>query len=164
MEPPGHKALRKGRFSIPGGLYFLTFCTQNRTRTLACNPVWRAVVQEITASETEGTATVHTLILMPDHVHALATLGHQSPLGAWIARFKTRVRNATGVAWQRGFYDHWVRKAEALGPIYNYILRNPERSGLIRDGSSWPYSWVHPKENHGFDVGAAISLPPPDWL
>jgi len=41
--------------------------------------------------------------------------------------------------WQRGFYEHILRKEENIGDIAEYILNNPVRKGLAqsRDHYRW---------------------------
>jgi REP element-mobilizing transposase RayT len=90
-------------------------------------------------------------ILMPDHFHAIVSLGEncwtqQEPLirarpkrslGSLIAGFKSvstvrvnRIRGTPGRrVWQKNYYEHVVRNQEDLERIRDYIRRNPARWG-----------------------------------
>ena len=41
--------------------------------------------------------------------------------------------------WQRGFYEHIIRKEENIADVAEYILNNPVRQGLVQDGEY--YEW-----------------------
>jgi len=89
---------------------------------------------------------LHVYCVMPDHVHVLLT-----PLdGANIVRFVQAVKSRTthaywalggeGKLWQRGFFDHVVRRDESTSRIAEYILANPVRAGLVESALAYPFS------------------------
>jgi putative transposase len=51
-----------------------------------------------------------------------------------------------GVMLQSQSYDHVLRREERAGDEFEdtvlYIRKNPERAGLVREWSEWPYSGV----------------------
>ncbi len=51
-------------------------------------------------------------------------------------------RGIESPVWQRGFYDHIVRRQEALADIQRYILANPVHAGLVDDDEAYPYSFA----------------------
>ena len=76
----GHRALRRGRVSIPGQTYLITFTTHQRIRLF-----------EQSERATLAARSLHTLgiwketrllawTLMPDHAHLLITLSHAESL------------------------------------------------------------------------------------
>lgn len=84
--------------------------------------------------------------LMPDHGHFL-----------WIG-YDSRARQRAAVRWMRTEwnqllaplelqhqpYDRVLREADrsrdAFANLAGYILRNPERAGLVKDWRDWPYA------------------------
>ena len=45
-----------------------------------------------------------------------------------------------GKLWQKGYYDHIVRREEDLRKITEYILANPVRKGLIDDYTAYEFN------------------------
>jgi hypothetical protein len=80
FEPSkGYQALRRGRFSEAGALYFLTFCTAGRNMGLTEVTIAHAVQQEWRAMSLGGVWILRCGTVMPDHVHLLVELGANSP-------------------------------------------------------------------------------------
>jgi putative transposase len=51
----------------------------------------------------------------------------------------------TGKLWQRGFYDHALRKDEDVLKLARYIVANPIRAGIINkigDYPLWDAVWL----------------------
>ena len=44
--------------------------------------------------------------------------------------------------WQDSFHDHIVRPTERLEDIIGYIISNPERAGLVKQGEAYPFAQV----------------------
>lgn len=78
-------------------------------------------------------------VVMPNHVHALFTLGSgvslESVLHTW-KRFTARRINEhlgrQGSLWQRDYFDRLVRDGAHCARCVRYIRRNPEKAGLRR--------------------------------
>ena len=89
---------------------------------------------------------VYAYCFMPDHLHLLFSPAAGCDAVRFVQLLKgksTRVFWASGgegKLWQRGFYDHILRKDEGLGEVARYILDNPVRKGLVRKASDYPYS------------------------
>jgi REP element-mobilizing transposase RayT len=91
-------------------------------------------------------------VLMPDHLHWLIQLGDRHSLSEVIRMFKGRsslaintVLERAGAIWQRGFYDHALRREEDVEDIARYIVANPVRAGLVRsvrEYSLWDAKWL----------------------
>ncbi|MDB6113889.1 MAG: Transposase like protein, partial [Lacunisphaera sp.] len=90
--------------------------------------------------ETEGVWKVRCIVIMPDHLHLVVALGENRSLSAGVRLFKGRLTPAlrnTGAQWQAGFYDHRVRTADDLLPIFLYIFLNPYRANLCPLDRLW---------------------------
>lgn len=143
---PGNKALRKGRFSIPGQIYFITFNVKNRNplfadwwtacyaaRILSSRPIW-------------GDAKLLSWVLMPDHFHGLVEVGNKQTLSTMIKTVKGRSaylinqhRQLKGSVWSNDFYDRALRKEEDLLSVARYIVLNPVRAGLVKRCGDYPF-------------------------
>ncbi|MFM8331799.1 MAG: transposase [Candidatus Methylumidiphilus sp.] len=72
---PHRKDLRKGRFSQPGGIYLLTWATQERKTWFRDFYLGRQVVASMRRAQEAGAADSLAFVVMPDHVHWLISLG-----------------------------------------------------------------------------------------
>jgi putative transposase len=83
---------------------------------------------------------------MPDHLH-LQVSPINSNLVSRINGWKTftanglRAQGLEGSCWQRGFYDHTLRKDEDLKTVAECIVHNPVRAGIVEQWREYPYSW-----------------------
>ncbi|OHE80596.1 MAG: hypothetical protein A3G75_12725 [Verrucomicrobia bacterium RIFCSPLOWO2_12_FULL_64_8] len=106
-------------------------------------------------------------MIMPDHLHALITLGERLLLGQTIQRLKAKTSatlRTNGVAWQRDFFDHRLRGNEDVRPVFLYVYLNPYRKNLCSRSERWP--WFHCCEDDWawFKTNLDADLPPPEWL
>jgi 5-formyltetrahydrofolate cyclo-ligase len=126
--------------------YFLTFCTENRANTLANNDLFERACQFVETGHCETDFFVSALMIMPDHIHALASIAPQSEqkIGNWVRAFKRTV-GKSDIHWQQGFFDHILRSHESRSEKWEYIRNNPVRAELCQRPEDWPYQqWFHP--------------------
>lgn len=153
MFPPdrGTRALRIGRVSIPGQIYWLTTVTAGRRRLFNELSAGRCLVRALKAAESTGAAQTLAYVVMPDHLHWLMSLGDTSlPLtvGAVKSGSAREIRgllHLSGRVWQRGYHDHALRRDEALITFTRYLVANPVRAGLVRrvgDYPLWDCVWL----------------------
>jgi putative transposase len=126
--------------------YFVTFCVQNRQR-IFINPVLATIARdELKRFRDKGWFWLYTFAIMPDHLHILIRLPDGSrTLGRIVATVKSSIqfrlrRIGVDLGWQDNFYDHVVRQNEQINEIAGYILRNPERAGLVKQGEAYPFA------------------------
>ncbi len=90
---------------------------------------------------------LHAAVVMPNHVHAVATLAPEIELRrithAWKSITAHHAVKAHGVVapfWQEESYDHIVRNERALKAVKRYVADNPRKAGL----ADWPwiYEWA----------------------
>ncbi|MDQ1327331.1 MAG: REP-associated tyrosine transposase [Candidatus Poribacteria bacterium] len=94
--------------------------------------------------------TLWAYCFMPDHVHFLLEgLSEESNILTFMERYKQKTgfsyKQRTGqILWQKSFYDHILRKDEAIESVVWYIITNPVRSGIVNDFQVYPYigSWI----------------------
>jgi len=166
-HPRGYSALRRGRCSVPGCVYFLTICTADRVKALTDQDVGAVVHEEILRMSTECVWSVRAFTLMPDHVHVLAELGDSLSLSQAVARLKAKTRTALlarDARWQVNYFDHRLAADESVLPVLLYIYLNPYRKHLIESSERWPWFYCHEDEWRWFKDRLTDNLPEPDWL
>jgi putative transposase len=126
-----------GRF---GAIYFLTICCQPRGPNQLCRESKAAVIFE-TARRYHADERWHLqlLLLMPDHMHALAGIAGEDSLSKIIRDFKRVTARIVRIRWQRNFFDHRLRHDESLREKQDYIRENPIRAGLVAPAERWPF-------------------------
>jgi type I restriction enzyme R subunit/putative DNA methylase len=89
---------------------------------------------------------LHAWVVMPSHVHAIFQPRTAMPtVMQWLkgrtSRASNRILGRTGTPfWQNESFDHWIRSAEELRYLIEYVEDNPPRAGLVEAKGQWPYS------------------------
>jgi len=91
---------------------------------------------------------LHAFVVMPNHVHLLAT--QLAPFVKWLSPLKGFTANRANQAlghrgnsfWQNESYDHLVRNTEEFLRIQRYIEWNPVIAGLVDKPEQFPWSSV----------------------
>ncbi len=88
--------------------------------------------------------------IMPNHVHVLIEVlpGYtlSDIMKAWksiTARRANVILGRKGSFWMREYYDRYIRNAEHLHTVVEYIDYNPVRAGLSDTPTHYPYSSAH---------------------
>ncbi len=122
----------------------LTICTAYRAPWCNDAVLCQIVVDEATALHDSGVAVIGFCV-MPDHVHLLiSTAGRR--LSEIVRLFKGRVARRVRkekpdlVVWQRGYFDHVVRRSEGIYRTLEYLFQNPVRAGLVEHW--WDFKWL----------------------
>jgi REP element-mobilizing transposase RayT len=164
----GYNVLRRGRWSEHDTDYFLTICIRRPQTGLCSSSLVVAIFGEMHRLAIDGRWTVRTAVVMPDHLHLLVTLGERSHLSECVRMFKGRLIPAlrrTNLAWQPNFYDHRLRSADDLLPVFLYIYLNPYREKLINPGlAKWPGYYCASEDWAWFGQLTNGELPFPEWL
>lgn len=142
----GHRALRKGRFSQPGGIYLVTVVVRRREPLFRDHQAARVVSAILHESHTWGDARNLSWVLMPDHWHALLELGTTTPLSRAMQRSKSLSARAANVSlgrhgdiWAPAYHDRAVRAEEDVIDFARYVVANPVRAGLVKSVRDYPY-------------------------
>jgi putative transposase len=89
---------------------------------------------------------LHAFVVMPNHVHLLATPKVALPklmrsLKGITAKRANAMLALTGHPfWQEESYDHLVRDQSEFENVRNYIEENPVRAGLVTEASEYRWS------------------------
>ena len=93
-----------------------------------------------------GHYRLHTFVVMPNHVHLLATPTVALPKLTKSLKGITAKRANTMLAltgkrfWQEESYDHLARHEREFEKIRNYIEEDPVRAGLVREAGEYRWS------------------------
>ena len=142
----GSAALRRGRLSIPGHAYLVTFTTVDRRPLFANFGPACALARALHEASTAKGAGTLAWVLMPDHCHAIVVLGQSEPLSRWVGRVKWAMARAyqastadTRQVWAKGFHDHALREDEDARSASRYVILNPVRARLVGRSLDYPY-------------------------
>lgn len=146
-----YQNLTTGRFSETGRAYSLTMVTDRRIPHFKNFAKARYLINEMRMLHEKELLESLAWVLMPDHLHWLLIV-NETQLSEIVRIFKGKSSfdlkksfHLNGVFWQRGFYDHALRKEEDLRAAARYIVANPLRAGLvdsIADYPHWDAAWV----------------------
>ncbi len=139
------KRIRLDREAYRHGDYFsITIATHLRKPLFARAAATRPAVDILRDVSERLTATVYAYCLMPNHLHVLAA-------GPDIWRFVDRYKQMSSYhikrllaldhpVWQPRFYDHALRREEAIENVATYIFENPVRAGIVTRAADYLYS------------------------
>lgn len=147
MTATPRKNIRLSRDEYIGKrIYFLTICAENRLPIFRHGGRARAAIDELEKVANRLDVLVHAYCIMPDHAHLLAE-GKTAAVD--VVKFVTQWKQGTGFAlrdelprrfWQKGFYDHILRRPEDSEAVAWYIWMNPVRKGIVATPNIYPFS------------------------
>jgi putative transposase len=128
-------------------IYFLTICTIKKKDIFQNDDLNRKIIHCLLEEKTNSGIKLLCYCLMCNHIHLLAQPKNpDANISKFIAAFKRKTYKIfqnygiEGKIWQSSFYDHILRKREALSLIMKYILNNPVRKGLVEKWDEYPHS------------------------
>lgn len=146
VQNPHQKDLRKGRYSEANQIYHVTTTTLNRVPIFKNLQRARLMIGILKKSDALGHSNTLAFVIMPDHLHWLFQLNQARSLSKLIQSIKSASAHAMGkTIWQKGYYDHAIRKDEDIQVIARYIIANPVRADLVKrvgDYPHWDAVWV----------------------
>jgi REP element-mobilizing transposase RayT len=89
---------------------------------------------------------LHAWVVMPNHVHAILEPHTAMPtIMRWLkgrtGRVANQILSRTGTPfWQDESFDHWVRSAEELQDLIEYVENNPVKAGMVEAKEHWRWS------------------------
>ena len=148
------------RLYVPGGTVFCTLVTYRRRPLFNEPQACKLLGEAMRDVRTQLPFQALSVVLMPDHMHAILTLPQGD--GDYSTRWKRVKRELTlnwlahggsechvtasqsrrgnrGV-WQRRFYEHQVRDEDELAALCDYVHFNPVKHGHAKAPWDWPYS------------------------
>jgi putative transposase len=142
-DPIGRRALPHDPPHFIGtsdAIFFVTICCQPKGENQLCRPaIAHILFKAARFYEQRHEWYPHLLLLMPDHIHLLASFGPDAGMKNVVQRWKRYTAKHADVRWQRDFFDHRLRSEESFDEKAAYILRNPVRAGFVNKEEDWPY-------------------------
>ena len=145
MHKGMQKNLRKGRHSERGCVYHVTF-RLDKNRQFLTDLQRRWISRYLESEELRSHWSLLAWVVMPDHVHVLFELTGTKTLGQLIGRIKSksalelnRGQESKAPVWQKGFYDHGLRKEDSAIVTARYIIANPVRANIVKNVRYYPY-------------------------
>ena len=137
---PHAKNLRKGRFSRTNQIYVVTTVTKNRTSVFSDYKTARTLINVLMGHGRAAFTQTLCCVVMPDHLHWMMQLGGIKNLGETIHALKSIASKRIGRSiFQKGYYDHAIRKEEDIKGLARYIVANPLRAGLVTNINDYPH-------------------------
>ena len=128
-----------------GAVYFITINCQQRGVNQLCEVgICDGLIGAWKFYAGQGRCSVELILVMPDHVHLLASFdcSKKSGMTRVVNDWKRYTSRKFGVNWQRDYFDHRIRSEDSLEQKWDYILNNRYSAMLVSDGQKWPYQWV----------------------
>ena len=126
-------------------VFFITVCCQPRGQNQLCHAdIASKLFESIFFRHKWGDWWMHSVLFMPDHMHALASFPSEKDVRTVVTQWKKYAARKFSVNWQRDFFDHRLRSDESLRDKEDYIRMNPVRAGLATQPEDWPYVWQPP--------------------
>ncbi len=138
---------RTARVVLPGIPVHVVHRGHGRGRCFFDDADRERYLGHLTVLARQGACAVHAYVLMPNHVHLLATPARGDAL-AWLmhrlaqrhAQRLNRERGRTGAVWEGRFHSSLVLDERHLIRCYRYIETNPVRAGMVAHPRDWPWS------------------------
>jgi putative transposase len=129
-------------YRLPGTAAFLTICADKKASIFIDNSVNKAVLEVLESSAAKHGMEIWAYCLMPDHMHLVIFNASGGDIIAMLRDFKRKsALHPPNIRWQRSYYDHLIRKDEAVVGIVEYVLQNPVRKGLVARWQDYPWSF-----------------------
>jgi REP element-mobilizing transposase RayT len=120
---------------------FITLCHKRRgLHHFDDAEAWQALMAGANHAKNVGRWRPMLFLAMPDHLHVIAKISHQSDITRTLGELKRDISHRLPTQWQKGSFDHRIRSYEHYLEKRDYILMNPVRAGFILKPSEWPYS------------------------
>lgn len=128
-------------------VYFLTICTYSKNNYFENNSsLAESVIDNLKNYIAKFNYNLMVYCLMPNHLHFLVQAndgaGDLKDLIRDFKKFSTKSFWELGNSnklWQRGYFEHILRKFEYINKIAFYMLNNPVRKQLVEKWEDYPY-------------------------
>lgn len=127
----------------PGNFFHLRVRVDPAQRVPLTEPTLaRGLLDSVEFYHARGRWWLGLMVLMPDHLHALAAFPCEEDMAKVVGDWKRWHVTRHGVRWQENFFDHRVRedeRGEQLQIQADYLLNNPVAKGLCVHPGDWPW-------------------------
>ena len=131
--------------------FFVTTAAWGHRRLLQSHRMARLLVDVLYHYRAQHKYALHDFVVMPDHLHALITVGSDLTIERAVQLMKggfsyraSHELQFQGAVWQRGFSEVRIFSSEAFLARRTYIRENPVRAGLVTSPEQWEYGSAYP--------------------
>ncbi|PYK85459.1 MAG: hypothetical protein DME40_17620, partial [Verrucomicrobia bacterium] len=151
---------RLPHFEKPWAIYAVTIGTKKRR---CFSPKARTIALDTLRYFHNKRYELFAACVMPDHVHfliqpwpkenddagnvvfwSLKELLHS--IKSYSAHAINKAERERGGVWEKERFDRYIRSQPDLIEKFEYILRNPWDSGVVKPGEDYPWIWTHDDE------------------
>jgi putative transposase len=123
--------------------YFVTTVTASRRRLFQVHEHAELLIGTLQDQRSKGRITLHSFVVMPDHVHLILTPAPEVSLekamqyikGGFSFRLKSKID-----VWQRSYDNRRVVDSTDLAERTHYIHQNPVRAFITTRAEAYPFS------------------------
>ena len=129
----------------------LVMVTRNREPIFSDTESAQIALEKLSTTCAKFEATLHAYCFMPDHAHLLVSVDEGVSLPEFVRMFKQTSgfalkRKLGHEAWQISYYDHVLRREEAMEDVANYIWCNSVAGGLVKSTTDYSLSGRRPRK------------------
>jgi len=123
-------------YSEPGRICSVTIAVQGRRPIFSSAAMAEAAVRVIQRHADARAVPLWAYCVMPDHIHLVLEASESCDIVTFVGQVKSLIQREAwqlglnGKFWQQRFWDHFLRKDEAVETVVEYVLQNPVRAGL----------------------------------
>ena len=126
-----------------GARHFITINALRRTSApFGSDEIASALLRNLLVYEDLDRWHLWLAVVMPDHLHFIATFALEHGLAASIAAWKGYQTKTLKLQFQSGFFEHRLRDEAEFTEKAAYVRENPVRKGLVTDATAWPYLYT----------------------
>ena len=126
----------------PGARYFITIVADDRRQNpFAQDQIAMALLDGLRFYDKQGNWYLWAAVIMPDHLHFIATFDTSRSLDDTIGNWKKFQARTLKVAFQKNFIDHRLRDDGEYQDKMAYIRLNPVTKSLVAQPEAWKYYW-----------------------
>ena len=124
----------------PGARHFITInCEERETNVLCAGNTAVKLMDSARHYEEIGRWYLWLMVIMPDHVHFIATFDLDGGIKPIVKAWKGYQKRTLCVEWQPDFFEHRLRNDDEFTEKAFYIRMNPVRKGLATSPDEWPF-------------------------
>ena len=141
-----------------GGSYFFTIVTHQRKKLFLEEEYIEYLSKAFKHVRIKHPFSIDAMVLLPDHLHCILTLPHNS------FDYATRLRlikhyvtyninkkyTKKNKIWQKRYWEHCIRDERDWKNHMDYIHFNPVKHGYVSSPKEWPYSSFSKLVEKGF--------------
>ena len=120
--------------------YFITINCRQRGRNVLCRGTRaQSLLGSIAVYEDLEKWWMHLFVVMPDHVHLIASFNKAHAIQVVLRAWKSFQARTLGIEWQADYFEHRLRDDVEFAEKAAYVRLNPVRQGLVTDWRDWPH-------------------------